>query len=217
MRTGRTSRVGPGAAGFTLIEILAVLLIVGILATILITQLAGAEDAARVNNTRRRLAEVSVAIDAYTNEHGNAPASSFTAEQGVPNDGENVGVEALVVALWSKGFEAAELGDLADLLVNTDGDSSPTRLTDFETRALLEIPDDWGNPIAYFQRRDYGAKPRTYVTLDPATGEELRSEPVAWKNPTTGRFYRVNTYQLVSAGPDGLFGTEDDIPNFDTD
>jgi len=205
------------AAGFTLIEILAVILIVGILAGILITQLGGAREAAESSTTKRLLQELGIAIDGYQNEHGSYPRSSFTDEQGVSNDGENVGVEALVVALWSKGFEAGELGDLADRLVNTDNDQSAVNLTDFDTRDLLEIPDDWGNPVAYIERRDYEGKGQRYVTFDSDTGKEQRSTPKAWKNATTGRFYRVNSYQLLSAGPDGLFGTEDDIPNFPKD
>ena len=205
------------SGGFTLIELLAVILIIAILATVLVTQLGEAEGAARVQNTRRQMAMLEAAIDAFTNENGSCPASSFTAKQGVQNDGDNVGAEALVVALWSKNYEGGELSDLADTLINSDNDASSVNLTDFDTRNLLEIPDAWDNPIAYFNRRDYGVKGRVYVTLDPDTGAELRSTPAAFKNPTTGRFFRAGSYQLISAGPDGLFGTEDDITTFDRD
>ncbi len=213
--TARTSAVA--RAGFTLIEILAVILIIGILATILLTQLGEAEDSARIQNTRRQLAMLEGVIDAYTNEKGNCPPSSFTSKQGVQNDGTNVGVEVLVVALWSDGYDAGDLGNLADGLINSDADASGTNLTDFDTRNLLEIADDWGNPIAYFNRRDYGETGRVYVTYDPITGVELRSIPKAFKNATTGRFYRASSYQLISAGPDGLFDTEDDVTTFDHD
>jgi prepilin-type N-terminal cleavage/methylation domain-containing protein len=202
-------------SGFTLIELLAVILIVGILATILVTQLGVAEDAARVQNTRRQLAVLQGAVDAYENEFGDAPPSSFTSKQGVPNEGTNVGVEALVVALWSNGWEGGELTDEADRLINTDGDASPRNLTDFATDELLELADDWENPIAYFHRRDYEVTDRVYLTYDPETGEEIRSTPRAFKNPTTGRFFEHSGYQLISAGPDGRFGTEDDITTFD--
>lgn len=204
-----------GRAGFTLIELLAVLLIVGILASILVTQLGGAEESARIQTTRQSLSELRAVIDQYANEFGDAPASSFTEEQGVANEGTNVGAEALVVALWSRGWEAGGLTDLEDGLVNTDLDASSKALTDFATRDLLEIPDAWSNPIAYIHRRDYDARPREYVTLDPVTGEEIRSAAAALENPTTGRWYRHGSYQLVSAGPDGRFGTEDDVTDFD--
>ncbi|HED65714.1 MAG TPA: type II secretion system protein [Planctomycetes bacterium] len=213
-------RVSPGSsrparAGFTLIELLAVILILGILTALLVTQLAGSEEAAQIQNTQRREAMLSAIIDSYANEYGDAPRSMFTSHQGVPNDGDNVGAEALFVALWSNQFEASGADELADDLVNTDGDSSARRLTDFESRELFEIPDDWGNPIAYFHRRDYDAGPQSYVTFDPVTGEELHSEAKALRNPKTGRFFRSGSYQLISAGPDGLFGTEDDITPFE--
>lgn len=205
----------PGRAGFTLIELLAVILILGILTTLLVTQLAGSEEAARAQNTSRRLAVLSAAIDAYANEYGDAPRSTFRQEQGVANEGDNVGAEALFVALFSNGFEAGGASELADDLVNTDADASARRLSDLESRELFEVPDDWGNPIAYFHRQDYGAGGQSYVTFDPTTGDRLQSEAKALKNPATGRYYRHTSYQLISAGPDGLFGTEDDITPFE--
>jgi len=210
MQAHRTRR-----AGFTLIELLAVILIVGILATILVTQLAGAEDAAQVQNTRQRMAMIEAVVDAFANEKGDAPQSSFTTQQGVANDGTNVGVEALVVALWSNGYEAGGLlTEAADELINTDGDSSGKSLTDFDSRLLFELSDDWENPIAYIAHRDYEVTNRVYITYDPQSGEELRSTPKAFKNPSTGRFYHHTTFQLISAGEDALFGTDDDITTF---
>jgi prepilin-type N-terminal cleavage/methylation domain-containing protein len=203
-------------AGFTLIEILAVILILGILATILLTQLGGAEEAVRVQTTAQRLAKVEAAIEHYAREFGGYPPSSFQGDQEVANDGTNVGCEALVVALWSRKWDAGGLlGEVVDALVNTDEDSSPKPQTDFGNRALLEIPDDWGNPIAYIERTDYGVTGRPYLTYDGETGVELESAPVAFKNSRTGLFYQAQKFQLVSAGPDGEFGTEDDITTFE--
>lgn len=206
------------AAGFTLIELLAVILIVGILATILITQLGGAEEAAKISSTRTKITMLEGVIDGYSNEFGGAPSSSFTPEQGVPNDATNVGIEALVVAMWSKGYEAGgAANDFVDNLVNTDADASAKRLTDFETRDLLEISDDWGNPVAYISHGDYEVTNRAYITYDPLTGDELNSTPKAMRDGTTGRYYEFRNYQLISAGPDALFGTDDDITNFERD
>ena len=202
-------------AGFTLIEILAVILIVGILATILITQLGGADDVAKIQMTRSQLQVLSQAINTYELDFGDYPASSFTDEQGVPNDGTNVGVEALVVALWSNGYDAGDLSSEADRLRNVDGDYSGKSLTDFGNRALLEIVDAWENPIAYIHRRDYEVPNREYLTIDQETGAEIRSIPTALRNPELDTFYCYRSYQLISAGPDAIFGTPDDVTNFD--
>jgi prepilin-type N-terminal cleavage/methylation domain-containing protein len=205
-------------AGFTLIEILAVILIIGILATILVTQLGGAEEAAKVQTTRQQLATLEGALNTYEIEFGDYPSSSFSDEQGVPNDGTNVGVECLVVALWSRGYEGGGfLDDIADQLINVDGDHSGKSLTDFGTRALLEIVDGWGNPIAYIHRRDYELTNRAYLTFNDVTGEEIRSFPKAFRDPLKDRFYNFMKFQLISAGPDGEFGGPDDITVFDRD
>ena len=202
--------------GFTLIEILAVILILGILATILITQLGGAEQAAREQTTAQKMAKIEAAIEHYAREFGGYPPSSFQGDQEVSNDGTNVGNEALVVTLWSKKWNAGGLlDDVVDQLVNVDEDSTTRQLTDFGNRALLEIPDDWGNPLAYIERTDYAVTGRPYVTYDGETGLELESAPSAFKNPATGLYYNAQRFQLISAGPDGEFGTEDDITTFD--
>lgn len=200
-------------AGFTLIEILAVVLIVGILSTILIVNLGEASEAAQMKTTETNLRMLEGVLDQYANEEGDYPPSSFHQDTGVPADGLNVGVEAMVVALWSKGWEAG--GSLeADDLINLDNDRAARNLGDLG-RELLEVADAWGNPVAYFHHRDYEAVERPYVTLDPETHAELTTFPKAFKNATTGRYFRNTKYQLISAGPDAQFGTDDDITPFE--
>jgi prepilin-type N-terminal cleavage/methylation domain-containing protein len=202
--------------GFTLIELLAVLLILSILVTALLIGMGDALRGAKRETTKQRLSELGGVITQYQNDNGACPPSSFRPDQEVSNDGTNVGIEALVVALFSKKYEAGGLlKDVRDKLVNLDGDSSPRQLTDFETRALLEIPDEWGNPIAYIERTDYALQNRRYLTVDTETGETAESTPVAYKNAQTGQYYAPLSFQLISAGPDGRFGTEDDITPFE--
>jgi len=203
-------------AGFTLIEVLTVILIISILAAVLVTQLGGATEAAKRDTARQDLAKLEGAIQSYQNEFGACPMSSFTPAQEVSNEGANVGVEALVVALWSKKYEAGGLlEDVRDKLVNTDGDSSPKALTDFGNRELLEIADPWENPVAYIERADYGVVNREYMLFDGETGALESTAPAAFKNPRTGQYFRPQSFQLISAGPDGKFGTEDDITTFE--
>ena len=201
-------------AGFTLLELLAVIMIVAVLAAVLISQLAGAETASQVTTTKTFLQTLEEIIAEYERANGRYPPSSFTPEQGVPNDGENVGVEALVVALFSNKWDAGghEIGE--DRFGNTDDDLSARSLTDFGNRKLLEFVDPWGNPIAYIYRTDYGVENRIYVTIDEK-GEVQRSTPAAVKDPLKGQFYKHNRFQLISAGPDCAFNTDDDIANFE--
>ncbi|TAJ24844.1 MAG: type II secretion system protein [Planctomycetota bacterium] len=198
-----------GRGGFTLIEMLAVLVILAILMVVLLTQFTDIFESAKVRLTSASMSNVSLAIDQYEHEHGDYPPSSFPAAWGPPPNTVNVGIESLVVALHSKGAGAGT-GTFEDLLVNTDADNSKSRLTEFNTTELFELRDEWGNPIAYQHRADYGT-PQSYVTLHPDTGEEIESTFRARKNSKTGQFVRPDKYQLVSAGPDGSFGTDDDV------
>jgi len=203
-------------AGFTLIEVLAVLLILSILVAVLVVNLRDSEGAAKIQIARQQLTKLEAAVKHYENEFGAAPASSFQPAQEVANDGLNVGIEALVVALWSKKYEAGGLlPDVRDALANTDADRSPKQLTDFDSRDLLEIVDPWHNPIAYIERTDYPVTNRRYRTVEAESGEEIESAPVAFKNATTGQYYSAQGFQLISAGPDGRFGTDDDITSFE--
>ncbi len=203
-------------SGFTLIELLAVLLILGILTTLLVVNLVGTTEVIKSETTLITLRKLQGGLEEYFNEFGDYPPSSFAPEQGVSNDGTNVGGEALVVALWSKGWDAGgHLADLAHELVNADQDQSATTLTDLASRQLFELPDEWENPIAYLHHRDYGGRGQGYVTLDPDTGEELHTLVRAAHDEKIGRFYQHASFQLASAGPDGRFGTEDDVVNFE--
>lgn len=205
-------------AGFTLVELLAVILILSILVWALTKGLFEAMSTTKLQTTRQQLAKLGAAAEHYQRVEGKYPPSSFEPGQEVANDGKNVGIEAFIVALFSKKFEAGGLlEDVRDTLVNTDADTSPRQLTDFGTRELLEVPDAWGNPVAYIERSDYSATNRRYLTVDAATNEEVESAPVAYKNARTGQYYAATSFQLISAGEDGRFGTDDDITTFERD
>ena len=195
-------------AGFTLIELLAVLVILSILMVFLVPKLMGAEDVVKAENTRNFLMQLKAVLSEYEAETGNYPPSSFQSEHGQPPNRTNLGAEALVVHLWSDGFDGLLLDD--EHFVNTDLDDSPKRITTLGNAQLFELKDEWDNPIAYFHRQDYG-RADTYITLDGKTGEEIPNEVRASMNEQTDRYDNPKTYQLVSAGEDGHFGTEDDI------
>ena len=98
-------------------------------------------------------------------------------------------------------------------LSNTDGDRTAKRLKGFESQELFEVCDAWGNPIAYLHHREY-ERADVYLSFDGETGEETEGPVRARRNVKTKRFHEPRDFQLISAGVDGSFGTEDDITNF---
>src|ERR1700687_398247 len=65
--------------GFTLIEIMVVILILGLLATIVVQSLRGAADKAKKVKTQADLAEIKTALDRYYLDNGYYP----TTDQGL--------------------------------------------------------------------------------------------------------------------------------------
>jgi prepilin-type N-terminal cleavage/methylation domain-containing protein len=207
----RCSR-GERCRGFTLIELLAVMLILSILIWFLVTNLGGAREVVEAGLTRSRLGNIEAMLSAWADERGDFPSSSFTPEQGVAPNLSNLGSECLYLALCAAGQDG--VGVLDEELANVDGDRLARRLEGFESLELYEIGDDWENPIAYLHHRDYGRRD-LYQSLDPETGELLETQVTAEKNAATGRYHNPHTFQLLSAGPDGHFGTDDDIANYE--
>ena len=198
-------------SGFTLIELLAVIVILGILLMFLLPRLGQQEDIVKARLTETRLHEIAAAISSYEQELGDWPTSSWQGEWGPVPDTSNLGVECLVAQLWSS--DAGETLLSEDYLENSDGDSARKSLTVFPSRQCFEIVDLWQNPIAYFHNRDY-TREDVYATFDATSGELLETKVKGWANPLTGAPFHPRKFQLISAGIDGAFGTEDDLTNF---
>jgi prepilin-type N-terminal cleavage/methylation domain-containing protein len=194
---------------FTLIELLAVIVILSILAYFLVTQLTGATRVMDVQVTRVEGLKIKAAISEYSNDMGDFPRSNFTADWGDPPNNVNLGAECLYLSLCAD--KAVGDGKFDESLVNVDGDQLARRVTGFEVLTLFELGDQWGNPFGYMHHRDY-AREDQYQTEHPDTGESITSVLRAAKNPATGRYFEPRGFQLVSAGPDGEFGSDDDVP-----
>jgi prepilin-type N-terminal cleavage/methylation domain-containing protein len=202
----------PASGGFTLIELLSVIVIIGLLAVFLLPALRGSEDQVKAKLTKSRLAQLATLLESYEGRFGNYPPSRFDAQAGALPNQLNLGAEALVVALWSKGFEGGGALE-TDELINTDGDRAVRSLTDFPDAQLFELGDAWGNPIAYLRADDYDQE--QVLLAAGEDGEFFESRLRASIDGATQRHERAGTFQLHSAGPDGEFGSEDDIHNFD--
>jgi prepilin-type N-terminal cleavage/methylation domain-containing protein len=199
-------------AGFTLIELIAVLAILAILMAIFLPRLAGFGVRARERTTKAWLSQLSAAIGEYEDRFGDFPPSQYLDKWGAAPNTTNLGAECLVLAMWSSEWTGASLPD--DRFVNSDGDEAKKSLTRIPRPALLELKDEWDNPIAYFHRRDYGRQD-AYVVV--RSDDELASDSSvkARTNPVTRTWFNPEKFQLISAGADGEFGTEDDLGNFD--
>ena len=74
-------------AGFTLIEVLLVVAILGILAGVVVVNLSGRQEKAMIQSTRASIGAISTAIDLYEVDTGRFPSSlgSLVNDDGSPN------------------------------------------------------------------------------------------------------------------------------------
>jgi prepilin-type N-terminal cleavage/methylation domain-containing protein len=197
--------------GFTLLELMAVIVILGILIAVLVPRLGKAKETMKEQMTKSLLANLDAALAEYENHFGDYPPSQFLEKWGPMPNSTNLGGETMVLGLWSPDWGGVSLSE--DKLINTDNDETKKPCAKFGKPSLFEIADEWGNPIAYIHNRDYGRQDH-YVTKSNETGETIDSIVKAQMNPQTKTYYNPKKYQLISAGLDGEFGTEDDIGNW---
>lgn len=198
--------------GFTLVELLVVITILALLlgmAALNFSKFLGQGDLA---STKTRLEGLASQLAAYKTRVGDYPSSRL-ADHGVKaGDDMNEGIEALVVALKHKDYS----GDGPDeaWLENRDADQGDPNVTQFANADLFEVVDAWGNPFVYIRYDDYDRE-QHYEFEDQST---MALEDVAVKaarSEKTGSFHDARSYQLISAGGDGVFGTEDDVASWD--
>lgn len=199
----------PRARGFTLIEMLVVIAVIAILVALSIPAISAIKRRSQVKATEAFFHRLRLQIEAYANDFGDYPPSSFKKLGLRKSNKQNDGVECLLRCLTtaSKGGPYVELKDAQ--MGNADGDrlvksGNPTNSV-FKTRDLLEITDQWGSPIVYIHNTDYD-RGGTMTKKGGGTA----NVPAA-KSEKTGQFQGLTSFQLFSAGPDGEVGTHDDV------
>lgn len=206
------SRVRAGRrGGFTLLELMIVMVIISLLGAAFLVVSGRVFGQAQERKCRSRLQQLAVMIEAYRTAQGAYPDDRLPA--GVSANTQNAGSEALYLQFYHPAY----LGELPnqDWLVNTDGDLTTRTQTRLDSRDLWEIGDPWGNPIAYFESLHYAdATPQVYVA-GPEEEAPVEQTLQARKDARTGGWEEPGKFQLISAGEDGMFGTEDDITHWD--
>lgn len=191
-------------SGFTLLELMVVIVIVGILMGALLTSGGSLFRSSKVKETSVRMDTLATMVGSFRQIEGVFPNDRLPT--GVNNGAMNANSEALFLELFAEKY-SGQRPDM-DWLVNTDGDTTSKSLTILPARELFEVCDAWNNPIIYFESLHYGAVAQVMAGTDDML-EEQSVEAV--KNERTGAYQQPNGFQLISAGEDGTFGTEDDI------
>ena len=196
--------------GFTLIEILVVIAIIGLLMSILVVSLGRQAEAGRVTECRARLEQIKLLVESYSSRVGDYPPSRLARLGVKDNNRINEGIEALVAALKASDYAGRRPEE--GWLANGDGDQADALKLVDGSHGLLELVDPWDNPIVYIANGDYREEfPYRFAAGAGTEDHTLR----AAINPLTQAPQEFDGFQLLSAGPDGLPGTDDDIANYE--
>jgi prepilin-type N-terminal cleavage/methylation domain-containing protein len=195
-------------AGFTLMELMIVLVIIGILSAAFVAFGGNSLEKGKVKAAKANLHAISAMIESYRSVEGEYPSDYLPS--GIAVNTTNSRAEALYLALFDAEYTGQRPSQ--DWLINTDSDESVRNTTALGTRELFEIGDEWDNPIIYFDSLHYNDRIATIVMAGEAVIEEQEVNP--HRNERTNSFSKPSSFQLVSAGPDGLYGTNDDIFSF---
>jgi prepilin-type N-terminal cleavage/methylation domain-containing protein len=199
--------------GFTLVEMLVVIVIIAILTGLVTIGIGSAMASSRASATEAMLTQLSGACMQYAQRWGDFPPSTIDDLAGrAPNDTNN-GIEALVACLSSEkrgGILFRPQGE--EQYANVDGDDAGKNLTGwyFGDNKLREVTDFFQNVVTYLNHRDF-AKPRPGVLKYriSAGAETVTIAPE--KSAATNTWVNAGRFQIRSAGRDGRFGTSDDL------
>ncbi|MGD9782907.1 MAG: type II secretion system major pseudopilin GspG [Kiritimatiellia bacterium] len=112
---GRNREIRRGDAGFTLIEILLVVVIIGILAAVAVPRLGGRVGQSQIAAARASIGAISTAIDLYETDNGKFPDSlqNLVTKGSEPNwNGPYVRKAESLKDPWGNEFQYSRQGDV---------------------------------------------------------------------------------------------------------
>jgi prepilin-type N-terminal cleavage/methylation domain-containing protein len=188
-------------SGFTLLELLVVIGIISILATMLISNFATVRAKAKVQATRALISTVQASLESYYAVYGDYPPTDLSDLYPGTSNGVNNGIESVVACLSDQNKGGPFLqGILESKYTNLDSDScgSPPTNWWFGDTQLREIVDEWNNPLVYFHSRDYDNPSKGSNYSFTMSGDAI----VPQKSSATATYYMPLTFQIWSAGTD---------------
>lgn len=194
-------------SGFTILELMVVLVIVGILMTVFVFSGSRLFGDAVEKKGKTQLTQLAAMVEEFRMIENLFPDDRLAG--GLAANDKNSCCEALFVSLFDEGYTGRTPDQ--DWLVNTDVDVARKAATRLPDRQLFEIGDPWLNPIVYFESLHYGDE---VIVLAGPDGVLEEQKVKARTNEKTGGWEAPGGFQLISAGADGLFGTDDDLVSF---
>ena len=133
MQAGRRRARSESSAGFTLIEVLLVVAILGILAGVVVVNFSGKQKKAQINACRASIQAICTAVDMYEVDTGRLPPSlnALVSNDGSPNWNGPYVRGGLPIDPWGNEFGFSARGE-SDYEVYSNGPEGGEKITNWE-------------------------------------------------------------------------------------